>query len=202
MLENVEYVKADSFSNSTIPIPANEIKTASPVDVPRISIVEDVKKIEIPQTSNAEDNPYWMMDCLDDAKNVIIEFHDEKPEDRNFVDCRKFFAGKIFDVKLQNSKNISGDISLIKGLTSQLSYKIYVHNMFREDTRDNRRMITVILIHQLLHAIHPSRNHDFSNGQKGINRLEHEISNKAQYHDALLNLESLHQSGKINPCNV
>ncbi|MDE1770682.1 MAG: hypothetical protein KGI28_09050, partial [Thaumarchaeota archaeon] len=64
------------------------------------------------------------------------------------------------------------------------------------------RMITVILIHQLLHAIHPSRGHDFSNGQKGINRLIHELANRASYHDALLNLESLHQDGKINPCSV
>ncbi|MDE1770238.1 MAG: AN1-type zinc finger domain-containing protein, partial [Thaumarchaeota archaeon] len=75
MLENVEYVKADSFSNSTTAVPPNEIKTASPADAPYISMVTDMDKVEIPQTSNIGSNPYWLIDCLEDAKNVIIEFH-------------------------------------------------------------------------------------------------------------------------------
>ncbi|MDR3782529.1 MAG: hypothetical protein P4K92_04390, partial [Candidatus Nitrosotalea sp.] len=82
------------------------------------------------------------------------------------------------------------------------SYKIFIHDSLKEDTRDNRRMVTVVLVHQLLHAIHPSRMHDFTNVQKGINKLEHELANRASYHDALLNLESLIQSGKMHLCNL
>ena len=105
-----------------------------------------------------EDATYWLSDCLKDAQNAILEYHDEKPDDQNFADCAKFFASKTFGVKIQNNGNASGDINLIRDLPSQPSYKIYIHDVFQNDTRDNRRMVTVILIHQLLHAIHPSTN--------------------------------------------
>ncbi|MHB8603038.1 MAG: hypothetical protein ACYC9R_10435 [Nitrosotalea sp.] len=44
--------------------------------------------------------------------------------------------------------------------------------------------------------------YDAANGQKGINNMEHEIANRASYHDALLNLENLHQSGKVHLYNI
>ncbi len=44
--------------------------------------------------------------------------------------------------------------------------------------------------------------HDVTNGQKCINKLEHDLANRASYHDALLNLESLIQSGKMHLCNL
>lgn len=200
MLENVEYVKADAFSSSIMPPSKNELQVSSSTDAANIDVEPSVKKIT-PMASNIDDT-YWLSDCLEDAKNLIVEYHDEKPDDKSFVDCANFFAHKTFDVKLQNNGNASGDINLIRGLASQPSYKIFIHDSFKEDTRNNRRMVTVVLVHQLLHAIHSSRMHDFANGQKGINKLEHELANKASYHDALLNLESLIQSGKIHLCNL
>jgi hypothetical protein len=199
MLDNVEYVKTDSPSNSVAFQTSNEL-WMSP-HIKNNNAESSVNKVTL-TSSNMENNPYWLSDCLEDAKKLIIEHHDEKPDDKNFVDCVNFFANKIFDVKIQNNGNASGDINLIRGLPSQPSYKICIHDVLKEDTRDNRRMITVILVHQLLHAIHPSRMHDFTNGQKGINRLEHELANRASYHDALLNLESLNQNGKIHICNL
>ncbi|MGI0017597.1 MAG: hypothetical protein ACREA1_02685 [Nitrosotalea sp.] len=199
MLENVEYVKADSFQS---------VSESTPLDEPKKTLVDanvvaelNIEKVNVITTPSVEDT-YWLSDCLKDAQNVIAEYHDEKPDDKNFEDCIKFFSSKTFGVKMQNNGNASGDINLIKDLPSQPSYKIYVHDIFKDDTRDNRRMVTIILIHQLLHAIHPSRMHDSANTKKGINRLQHEIANRASYHDALLNLESLRQSGKINLCNV
>ena len=200
MLENVEYVKADTFSSSIIPQSPNELQMSSSADTANINVEPSVKKITS-MTSNMDD-PYWLSDCLEDAKNLIVEHHDEKPDDKSFIDCANFFAHKTFDVKLQNNGNASGDINLIRGLPSQPSYKIFIHDSLKEDTRDNRRMVTVVLVHQLLHAIHPSRMHDFVNVQKGINKLEHELANRASYHDALLNLESLIQSGKMHLCNL
>jgi len=199
MLENVEYVKADSFQSVSESAPLDEPKK-TPVDA-NVVTGPAVEKVNVITTPIVEDT-YWLSDCLKDAQNVITEYHDEKPDDKNFEDCAKFFASKTFGVKMQNNGNASGDINLIKDLPSQPSYKIYVHDIFKDDTRDNRRMVTIIIIHQLLHAIHPSRMHDSANVQKGINRLEHEIANRASYHDALLNLESLRQSGKITLCNV
>ena len=200
MLENVEYVKADTFSSSVVSQSQNELQMSSSTDTANLDVEPSVKKITS-MTSNM-DSPYWLSDCLEDAKNLIVEYHDEKPDDKSFVDCANFFAHKTFDVKLQNNGNASGDINLIRGLPSQPSYKIFIHDSLKEDTRDNRRMVTVVLVHQLLHAIHPSRMHDFTNVQKGINKLEHELANRASYHDALLNLESLIQSGKMHLCNL
>ncbi|CUR52162.1 protein of unknown function [Nitrosotalea devaniterrae] len=199
MLENVEYVKADSFQSVSEPPLLNESKKT--ISDANVIAESNVEKVNVIMTPNVEDT-YWLSDCLKDAQNVIVEYHDEKPDDRNFGDCTKFFSSKTFGVKMQNNGNASGDINLIKDLLSQPSYKIYVHDIFKDDTRDNRRMVTIVLIHQLLHALHPSRIHDSANVQKGINRLEHEIANRASYHDALLNLESLRQSGKITLCNV
>jgi len=200
MLENVEYVKADTFSSSIIPQSQNELQISSSTDASNINTEPSVKKI----TSMASnmDEIYWLSDCLEDAKNLIVEYHDEKPDDKGFVSCANFFVNKTFDVKLQNNGNASGDINLIRGLPSQPSYKIFIHDSLKEDTRNNRRIVTVVLVHQLLHAIHPSRMHDITNGQKGINKLEHELANRASYHDALLNLESLIQSGTMHLCNL
>ncbi len=200
MLQNVEYVNADFIQNDSEPI-SPDIPKEIPVDANSVA-GSNVEKVSVLVAPTTEDASYWLSDCLKDAQNVIIECHDEKPDDRNFVDCAKFFASKTFGVKIQNNGNASGDINLIRDLPSQPSYKIYIHDTFQGDTRDNRRMVTVIIVHQLLHALHPSRMHDGIEGLKGINKMAHDIANRASYHDALLNLESLHQSGKVHLCNI
>ena len=199
MIQNVEYVQADSSQKDPESVIPNQTKGTN-VDASSL-VGSNVEKVSVVETP-ALDASYWLSDCLKDAQNVLVEFHDERPDDSNFADCAAFFASKSFGVKIQNNGNASGDINLIKDLPSQPSYKICIHDTFKDDTRDNRRMITIILIHQLLHAIHPSRMHDSIPAQKGINKMEHDIANRARYHDALLNLESLHQSGKISLCNV
>ena len=200
MLQNVEYVKSDSSSNLEESDSYGELKKT--LDQPVTQLVSNVEKVSVPVTYAVGDAPYWLSDCLKDAQNMIIEYHQEKPDDKNFMDCAKFFADKIFGVKIQNNGNASGDINLIRDLPSQPSYKICVHDMLGYDVRDNRRMVTIVLVHQLLHALHPSRSHDSTNVQNGINKIEHEIANRARYHDALLNLESLYQSDKINRCKI
>jgi hypothetical protein len=199
MLQNVEYVKAESFQQDAESLVSNQSKGVS-VD-PSSFVGMDVEKVSV-VTAPTIDTSYWLSDCLKDAQNAIVEFHDEMPDDSNFADCTKFFSSKSFSVKIQNNGNASGDIDLIRDLPSQPSYKICIHDVFQDDTRDNRRMVTIILIHQLLHAIHPSRMHDSISTQKGINKMEYDVANRASYHDALLNLESLHQSGRVRLCNV
>ncbi|HJW19051.1 MAG TPA: hypothetical protein VJ571_00660 [Candidatus Nitrosotalea sp.] len=200
MLQNVEYVKSDSSSNLAESTSYDELKNT--LDKPVTPMVPNVEKVNVPVTNAVGDTPFWLSDCLKDAQNMMIEHHQEKPDDKSFIDCTKFFADKTFGVKIQNNGNASGDINLIGDLPSQPSYKICIHDMLGYDVRDNRRMVTIILVHQLLHAIHPSRAHDSTSVRNGINRMEHEIANRASYHDALLNLESLYQSGKINRCQI
>ncbi|MDE1728431.1 AN1-type zinc finger protein [Candidatus Nitrosotalea okcheonensis] len=200
MLQNVEYVKTDSFSSMDQSTSSDKFEKTLDRSVTQIET--SVEKISVPITRTVEDATYWLSDCLKDAQNMIIEHHHEKPDDMNFGDCATFFASKTFGVKIQNNDNASGDINMIRDLPSQPSYTICINDVLGYDTRDNRRMVTIILIHQLLHAIHPSRMHDSTNKQNGINRLEHEIANKASYHDGLLNLESLYQCDKITHCHV
>ena len=194
MLENVEYVKPDDLSNSFALQSKNEL----------ISSTDSSNNVgsRVQNMTPDENNLYWLSDCLDDAKNLIVQHHDEKPDDSKFIDCKDFFGNKMFDIKLQNNGNASGDINLIRGLPSQPSYTICIHDVFQDGTRDNRRMVTIVILHQLLHALHPSRLHDSINGKKGIAKLEHDLANRASYHDAVLNLESLTQSGKIHLCNM
>ena len=73
---------------------------SSSPDSSNSNVEPSVKKITL-MTSNMDDT-YWLSDCLGDAKNLIVEYHDEKPDDKIFVDCANFFAHKTFDVKLQN----------------------------------------------------------------------------------------------------
>lgn len=193
MLQNVEYVKADSSQDAESDL--------SGLPGSNLSVHSGAESVPI-VTTPAGGVPYWLHDCLKDAKDVILEYHDEKPDDQNFADCAKFFGSKTFDIKIQNNGNASGDINVIKDLPSQPSYRVCIHDIFQEDTRSNRRMVTLVLIHQLLHAIHPSRMHDQLSGQKGINKMERELANKASYHDALINLEALCQSGKVLFCNI
>ncbi|MDE1812573.1 MAG: hypothetical protein KGH85_06890 [Thaumarchaeota archaeon] len=200
MLQNVEYVKSDSFSSLDASVSYGELEKT--LDKPVMQMESNVERVGVPVTYAVGDTPYWLSDCLKDAQNMIIEHHQEKPDDKNFIDCAKFFADKTFGVKIQNNGNASGDINLIGDLPSQPSYKICIHDVLGYDARDNRKMVTIVLVHQLLHAIHPSRAHDSTSMRNGINRIEHEIANKASYHDALLNLESLYQSGKINRCQI
>ncbi|MGI0006979.1 MAG: hypothetical protein ACREAR_03155 [Nitrosotalea sp.] len=199
-MQNVEYVKSDSSSNLEESDSYSTLKKT--LDQPVMQVASNVEKVNVSVTHAVGDTPYWLSDCLKDAQNMIVEHHPEKPDDKNFIDCAKFFADKIFSVKIQNNGNASGDINLIVDLPSQPSYKICVHDMLGYDVRDNRRMVTIVLVHQLLHAIHPSRAHDSTNVQNGVNRIEREIANRASYHDALLNLESLYQGGKINRCQI
>ena len=74
-------------------------------------------------------------------------------------------------------------------------YPIGIHNALKEDTSDNRGMITVVLIHELLHAIHPDWGHD------KIRPAEHVLANKAGLYDALVNMDRLFLSGKMSFCN-
>ena len=74
-------------------------------------------------------------------------------------------------------------------------YHIGIHNALSEDNEENRRMLTVVLVHELLHAIHPDWGHD------KINPEERRLANLANYYDALHLMEILFLSGKMSICN-
>jgi len=127
----------------------------------------------------------WMCNSLNDAKSIINAFH-------TGYDCKQFLSTSKFELFIQQDKQyVFGHIQL--GLHPY--YPIGIHQALQEDTQENRRMVTVVLIHELLHAIHPDWGHD------NIRPAEHVLANKAGFFDALTNMDRLFLSGKMSFCN-
>lgn len=127
----------------------------------------------------------WMCNCLQDAKMIINAYH-------KGYDCKEFLSKSQFELFIQLDKQYAfGYI----GLGMHPYYPIGIHNALKEDTMQNRRMIIVVLVHELLHAIHPDWGHDW------IRPEESKLANLAGLYDALRNLEVLFLSGKMSFCN-
>lgn len=58
-------------------------------------------------------------------------------------------------------------------------------------------MLVIILVHELLHAIHDREGW----GHDKINPLETKLANLAGYFDALIEMENLAISGRMHFCN-
>ena len=74
-------------------------------------------------------------------------------------------------------------------------YSIGIHNALKKKTEPNKRMLTIVLVHELLHALHPDWGH---------NRIipeERRLANLAGYFDAFIEMDRLFLSGKMSLCN-
>ena len=135
--------------------------------------------------SSTEESEYsWMCECLSDAKNIISTRH-------NF-DCGEFFTHSSFILFLQLDKQYA---YAYIGMSGGPVYHIGIHNALSENNQQNQRMLTIVLVHELLHAIHPDWGHD------RINPEERRLANLANYYDALHEMEILFLSGKMAMCN-
>lgn len=81
MLQNVEYVKADlpPSVEPNVPVQPDSNNLIHP-SAEKVSVI----------AASAGSPPYWLSDCIKDAKDAILEHHDEKPDDTNFSDCKVF----------------------------------------------------------------------------------------------------------------
>ncbi len=139
----------------------------------------------IGKTPNGPAQFRWMCICLNDAKTIINAFH-------KGYDCKEFLGKSNFELFIQDDKQYAyGYI----GLGMHPYYPIGIHTALRTDSMENRGMLTVVLIHELLHAIHPDWGHD------QIRPAEHVLANKAGLYDALRNMDVLFLSGKMSFCN-
>lgn len=130
--------------------------------------------------------PDWMYDCLDESKKIILTWHTQ-------VDAREFLEKCDFRIFIQTDKPDA--YGYIKLGTHPL-YNIGIHKTLAEPTKENIRMVTIILVHELLHAIHPDdSNHSI------VRPLEKLFANKAGYFDALREMEILAFNGKMNLCD-
>ncbi len=130
--------------------------------------------------------PDWMYDCLDESKSIILKHH-------TTVDPKEFLEKCEFRIFIQTDKPDA--YGYIKLGTHPL-YNIGIHKILAEPTKENIRMVIIVIVHELLHAIHPEdENHSI------VIPLEKIFANKAGYFDALREMEILALNGKMRLCN-
>lgn len=135
---------------------------------------------QIPQIMN--ESADWMYECLEDAKSIINQHHQNESE---------FLSGSKFSLHIQEDReSVYGYIDGTKP-----HYRIGIHASLSEDKLENRRMVTIVFVHELLHAIH----HDWPESK--VTYEERILANKAGYFDALHNMEILYLSGRMRLCS-
>ncbi|GEM_PF-160308 len=187
---NREHIVIEKIGGTVIPKPQLEYfeKETTRFEEEYVKKTYDVlSPYEIPiREQTPESNRYrWMCICLNDAKAIINAFH-------TGYDCRTFLSKVEFELFIQQDTQYA--FAHI-GLGMHPKYPIGIHNALKEDSKENRGMLTVVLIHELLHAIHPDWGHD------QIRPAEHVLANKAGLYDALRNMDVLFLSGKMSFCN-
>lgn len=151
--------------------------TMSPYEIP-------IEQVQTPSYRNSDSEKYcWMCDSLKKAIDILKKHH-------NFD--ISFFDNAKFPLSLQLEKQY---VFAYIQMTGGPIYPISIHNSLKEKSNENQRMLVVILVHELLHAIHPDWNHD------KIRPEEKKLANLAGYFDALHNMDILFLSGKMSLCN-
>lgn len=100
-------------------------------------------KTNLPQDHKEGDN--WMYQCLAEAKSIIKRYHID-------YDVRAFFENTTYELYVQHDKEHAyAYINLIDGSDH---FPIGIHPALSENTLQNQKMPVIVLVHELLHAIH------------------------------------------------
>ena len=126
----------------------------------------------------------WMCECLVEAKKIIVEYHSRL--DPAFFDTARFELFLQLDAQYAYAHI---------GLGNGPVYPIGVHYALRADTHENRRILVVTFVHELLHAVHPDWGHN------KIRPEERRLANLAGYFDAYRESEIKFLSGQMSICN-
>jgi hypothetical protein len=131
-----------------------------------------------------QDADAWMYDCLKEAKTIVEKY------DAEYVPG--FLQEATFSLYVQRDKQHAyGYITLTEG---SRHFPIGIHPALSENNSRNARMIIIVLVHELLHAVHPDWGHD------RITPKEKLLANKAGYFDALKEMEILAVNGRMRFC--
>lgn len=135
------------------------------------------------QKNPDEKNYQWVCRVLANSKDIIIKHH--------IVDCKEFLERAEFELFVQTDMQYA--FAYIH-LTGGPVYPIGIHPSLKTEDDNNKRMLTIILVHELLHAIHPDWGHN------KIRPAERRLANLAGYFDALVKMDDLFLSGKMSFC--
>lgn len=108
----------------------------------------------------------WLDELLEIAQSIINMYH---------LDQSKFFKKCSFQFKFDHSANDA--FGYVDG--NFPNYTIGIHELFSNPTDEDKRFVTMTIVHELLHIIHA----DWSEDQ--ISREEYRIANLAHYFDTL-----------------
>lgn len=146
---------------------------------------EDAK---LEEQSRAKDPTDWMDVCLQQAKDIIRKHHVN-------YDVKSFFENAIYELYIQNDKpNAYAYVNIIEGSSR---FAIGIHPVLSEEKPTNKRVLTIVLVHELLHSIH--NDEGWEEGR--ILYEERLLANKAGHYDALVELQNLALSGKMRFCD-
>ena len=137
----------------------------------------------IRKTYPTEQGNTWMYGCLQDAKKIIEEHH-------KFEGISELFHDAKFSIFIQyDRENAYGYID-----GAYPFYRIGIHRSLEKNSVESYKMVTVVLIHELLHALHGN----WSESQ--VYTEENRLANLGLHFDAIQNLELLYLSGKMRLC--
>ena len=147
---------------------------------------DDDKKADdefIQKTFPTEQGNTWMYGCLEDAKKIIKEHH-------AFEGVPELFRDAKFSISVQDDREDA--YGYIDG--SYPYYRIGIHKSLEKNSAESYKMVTVVLIHELLHALHG----DWSESQ--VQSEETRLANLGLHFDVMQNLDLLYLSGKMRLC--
>ena len=136
------------------------------------------------KTYPTEQGNTWMYGCLQDAKKIIKEYHKLEGVSDLFRDAK-------FSISIQEDREDA------YGYVTETYpfYRIGIHKSLEKNSPEAYKMVTVVLIHELLHVLHG----DWSESQ--IQSEENRLANLGLHFDDIKNLEVLYLSGKTRLCN-
>jgi tetratricopeptide (TPR) repeat protein len=144
-------------------------------------VLEDEKFIQKTHPINQDES--WMYQCLENAKQIVLKNH-------NAENMSEFFSESTFSISIQT------DMEYAYGYVNGTFpfYRIGIHKALEENTPESYKMVTVILIHEILHALHG----DWSESK--VSSEENRLANLGSHFDAIRDLEILYLSGKMRLC--
>lgn len=186
----------DKMGNSVIPPPELEFAQEeiekiekkyrrdmmSPYEIP----VDDYESTSTKLSERYSKDYGWVCDCLAKAIDIIKTHHNHPEFNPDFFNSAKF------EIYLQLDMQYA--YAYIQ-LTGGPVYPIHIHNSLKENSEQNKTILVVTLVHELLHAIHPDWGHN------KIRPAERRLANLAMYFDAYNEMELKFLSGKMSLCN-
>ena len=137
----------------------------------------------IQKTYPTNQSNMWMYGCLEDAKRIVQNHHNGK-------DMLEFFREAKFSISIQDDREDA--YGYINGTFP--FYRIGIHKALEKNSPESHKMVTVVLIHEILHALHD----DWTESQ--VQNEERRLANLGMHYDALQNLDVLYLSGKMRLC--